>query len=514
MPTSIAGSHRSSKNSYRAVADNAVIEEHLFGSLKKTSGKNSDIEIAIVGKDTVQVRKKFGCQSKRKEADAAVISASELHALQSQAQNLSKEESEEQQRRHAALQAERMEKSQARRAKMEDMEEERKKKTMASELDTEMEAQRSSVLEKAKAMLDEDNDDVKEMNKMVLYSKVVTVRDAQVQEKRYIQSERAFEEKQLDQMMELERLKALKMYEERNLKRADDQHRGAQIIIDQIKDRQVQRMQQEEHRDMERKFILQQISSIKDEEVEQQKQKVVASKKLMEEVEQANRTSMQIKDSKLIAERLEAQRVLKYQKNKELRARRAEEEKMAEKAKKEAEVDRMRGMQEKAADKAAEMDALRAKRANESAERAAREKEQHDKTRVEARNAELIQARKHQQQEKERRLAEQAKFERDEFERIIEVQMQQEDAERSRQVAEKRIRLAHCEELKDQIAAREEKALQDRRNALEQGNIVRAQLMVERRKLEKIKDKKISNLQKVGVPEKYWSELARKKISV
>merc|ERR1712139_416026 len=119
-----------------------------------------------------------------------------------------------------------------------------------------------------------------------------------------------------------------------------------------------------------------------------------------------------------------------------------------------------------------------------------------------------------QQSEKERRLAEQAKFERDEFERIIQVQMQQEEAERQRQEEEKGLRLQHASEIRQQIAAREERAMQERRDFLEEGNVVRAQISAERKKLEKIKERKISQLQKAGVPEKYWAELARKKISV
>ena len=79
---------------------------------------------------------------------------------------------------------------------------------------------------------------------------------------------------------------------------------------------------------------------------------------------------------------------------------------------------------------------------------------------------------------------------------------------------EKRARYMHCDELRQQIAAREEKALQDRRTFLEEGNNIRREITAERAKLEKIKTRKIEELKKVGVPEKYWSELARKKISV
>ena len=47
--------------------------------------------------------------------------------------------------------------------------------------------------------------------------------------RRYIQQEKEEEERQLDMMMEIERLKALKMYEEREKKRVTDQRRGAQV---------------------------------------------------------------------------------------------------------------------------------------------------------------------------------------------------------------------------------------------------------------------------------------------
>merc|ERR1719432_77459 len=111
------------------------------------------------------------------------------------------------------------------------------------------------------------------MNQMMLYSKVVTIRDAQIQEKRMVQAEREEEERLLDGMMEIERLKALRMYEVREKERGEAQRSGAKVIIEQIKDRQGQRMREEEHRDQERAFILKQIEQLKEEEVETAKQK-------------------------------------------------------------------------------------------------------------------------------------------------------------------------------------------------------------------------------------------------
>merc|ERR1712084_46550 len=206
-------------------------------------------------------------------------------------------------------------------------EEERKKNAMMNDQEKEGRAQKNSVLERAKQMLDEDMDDVKHMNQMMLYSKVVTIRDAQIQEKRNVQAEKEEEERQLDAMMEIERLKALRMYEVREKERLESQRSGAKVIIEQIKDRQSQRMREEEQRDQERAFILKQIEALKAEEVEQAQQKKLAAERLMKEVNTANTSAMKIKEDKMLAEKLEEQKIIEYQENKELRERELEEEK-------------------------------------------------------------------------------------------------------------------------------------------------------------------------------------------
>merc|ERR1719158_1036853 len=332
---------------------------------------------------------------------------SELNRLRDNATLLTKEQELEMQRRRDEAQAERLRKSRERKEKMMQMEEERKKNALLTGGDKENRAQTNSVLEKAKQMMDEEMDDVKHMNQMMLYSKVVTIRDAQIQEKRAVQGELEEEERQLDMMMEIERLKALKMYEEREKARLDDQRRGSQVIVEQIKDRQAQRMREEEARDQERAFILKQIEALKEEEVEQQKAKKMAAGRLMAEVNAANSAAMKIKEDKMLAEKLEDQKILDYERDRERRERELEEEKARVAAEKEQETARLRAQQEKAQDKAAEMDALRAKRAVEAAERVAREKEQQERARLEAINKELAIARQMQQAEKERRLAEQ-----------------------------------------------------------------------------------------------------------
>merc|ERR1719247_2074482 len=156
-------------------------------------------------------------------------------------------------------------------------------------------------------------------------------------------------------------------------------------------------MREEESRDQERSFILKQIESLKAEEVEQQKQKKLAAARLMTEVNAANTAAMKIKEEKMLAEKLEEQKIIEYQENRELREREMEAEKERVAAEKELETAKLRARQEKAQDKASEMDALRAKRAMEAAERAARDKEKMEQDRLDAINQELNLARKQQQ---------------------------------------------------------------------------------------------------------------------
>lgn len=88
------------------------------------------------------------------------------------------------------------------------------------------------MLAKAQKQMDEEIDDVKHMNQMVLYSKVVTIRDKQLEENKVLEQKWVDEQKRLDLMMEIERLKKLQVLEEREKRRVEAQRMGAAVIID------------------------------------------------------------------------------------------------------------------------------------------------------------------------------------------------------------------------------------------------------------------------------------------
>jgi len=99
--------------------------------------------------------------------------------------------------------------------------------------------------------LNEQEDEIKKLNEIILNAKCHAIRDAQLQEKKEIQDELAEENKRLDEMMEIERLRALEQYEQRELDRQYKQVEGANIIKTQINDNEQRRILEDEKREQE-----------------------------------------------------------------------------------------------------------------------------------------------------------------------------------------------------------------------------------------------------------------------
>jgi hypothetical protein len=139
------------------------------------------------------------------------------------------------------------------------MDRERAKKVAPTDIEQSNRNKDVGILSKAQAQLDEELDDVKHMNQMVLYSKVVTIRDKQLQENKELEYEWVEEQKKLDLMMEIERLKGLKVAEERETVRMHARRKGAVVIVDQIQEREIERIKQREMLQKEQEQMARQI---------------------------------------------------------------------------------------------------------------------------------------------------------------------------------------------------------------------------------------------------------------
>jgi len=108
-------------------------------------------------------------------------------------------------------------------------------------------------------------------------------------------------------------------------------------------------------------------------------------------------------------------------------------------------------------------------------------------------------------------LKEQAKFEKEEFERVITVQKSAEEIERLKQIREKELRDRNALEIKKQIVDIEENRRKTRRDFLEEGNKLKTEKRERDATIEGIRNRKVEELEKLEVPKQYRSELLKKR---
>lgn len=142
---------------------------------------------------------------------AAMLSQTEINRIK----GTTKIETQEEKQMAATLVRQQKEaaqqESKARKERMQQFDRERAARVQPNDIEQAQRNKDVGILSKAQAQMDEELDDVKHMNQMVLYSKVVTIRDKQLEENRQLEKEWLEEQKKLDLMMEIERLKGLKV---------------------------------------------------------------------------------------------------------------------------------------------------------------------------------------------------------------------------------------------------------------------------------------------------------------
>eukprot|EP00892_Ulva_mutabilis_P000934 jgi/Ulvmu1/10841/UM007_0015.1 len=528
-----------SSATYRTLAKTSQVDESLFSSkksnTKKTAqGSNGALKSATerTGPAIVSLSKD---QLHRMLKPSPVLTLSQANALKLEAQ-----ETRDAERAH----------SNARKARMLAMEEERKKQVPPTETELLRQQADAKIRSRAEEILLEQQDEAKAMNRMVNYCKCVTIRDAQLAERKYMMLEEEEETRRLDAMMEAERLKALRIYEEREVQRKYERIKGAQVLQEQLEERQRERIREEEQQERERLIMLKEMERLREQELRQQVEKQQRAKELIAEVMDANKEQVERKKDMQAREVAEDARIADYNRRKQLREAAVAEEKARIAREKELECARLRAAQEKAADKQSELDELRARRHAEAAEREWRAKEAAKAARNQAILDDLHSSRQAQKAAKLVQQAEMAKREKSEFEQIIKVNQVKEaqDAKLHSQVCQCSVwsiflesflmtlgtaftdrslkaatmlyteaHLVQIQELKKQnqaevlaqISANKEKKQLERVMVLEEGTKVVKKADQYMAQVEAIKQKKLNELKKAGVPAKYCAELMK-----
>ena len=352
-------------------------------------------------------------------------------------------------------------------------------------------------------IISKEDDYVKQMDKMVLYAKVATIRDRQIIDKKKIEEINKKKEEKLDLLMELERLKDLKYREEEKEKLIKKQREGSLILKEQIKNIQHERELQKELIEKEGKEMKKLMEKIFEDEKKKKEQEKIKNEIRIKEFLEANRISILNKEKRKKEEKEEDIKIYEYNIEKAKKEEEMFQEKKRLEIKKELELSKLRDKQLKINDNKEELDSLRAKRTFEENERKIRKKEMDDMINKQKKINELIRDNKRQIEAKELILAEEAIKEKEQFNNIINEQIKEIDRLNEIEKKKKEQFVNHREELKKQILNKQEKEKIDRREILEEGRKIRQNNEEYKKNLEKVKKQRINYLKSLNIEDKY-----------
>ncbi|RNF27192.1 flagella associated protein [Trypanosoma conorhini] len=376
--------------------------------------------------------------------------------------------------------------------------------------DIEEEQQQRLHLERAKNLIDEQFEEVRAMNQIVMEAKCLAIRNAQLMEKKRGKEAERKQEEELDQMMVLESKRAQRLYEEREREQVEGRKKNLAVIRAQLEEREIDRIRKLEAHQQEQEAMTRHIERLREEEAAEKLRRQEAARRLMEDAALSNAEQIKLKKRQQELELEEERQVLEYIKAKEERERRFAEEQQRIRDEKEREVARLRAQQQRVQDKQAELDEIRAKRAQEAHARETRRKEKERKENERAILQELARVREQQMEERKRIKAEQHQQELEELEHIVAVQKLALEKDRERKARARHLHEENSLAVLKQIMEVEERRRRERHEHVAEGNNLLMQMRDREAAIEAIRQRKLAELEELGVPEEYTKALTKK----
>lgn len=531
LSSSSTTSNRSrTRTRYRTKALNSQVDESLFGGIKSLAHCDSPVvllrdrnairntlstlaldrkpeTIQLITRDLVR---ELIVPTKDPSGESLIMSPEEFERIKWASQVLTPEELEAREQNFKKEKEAIVDAVTTRKKMMKQKEMIWRNNKKLSDLEEEAKERAQGLLQRASKLRMEQEEELKDMSKLILNAKCHAIRDAQILEKQLIQKELDAEEKRLDQMMEVERQKSVQRQEELDKRRREERIRGRRHIVEQMEKNQEERSLLAEHREQEKEQMLEYMDRLHEEDLRDMEQRQQQKLKMQAEIKRINDENQRQKAELLAQERLADQMVMEFTKKKMAREAEFEAEQERIRREKEMEIARLRAMQEKVQDFQAEQDALRAKRNQEVADREWRQKEKENAQKKMETEAKLRKSRLEQVAFKEHTLAVQVQRDRDEFERILRAQREQIERERLEEERKATGRLQHANELRCQVRENQQKQVQDRMAIFEEGRRLKEEAQKRRERIDDIKKQKLEELRATGLPEKYCIEVERK----
>ncbi|CAH2000883.1 unnamed protein product [Acanthoscelides obtectus] len=365
------------------------------------------------------------------------------------------------------------------------------------------------LLNRSKELLIEQDDRVKNANRVILATKCRAIRRAQIEEKELIARQLREEEMRLDMMMEQRRQKLMSIEEK---KREEEEKKKKQYVSEvtrQIKENEIGRLLEAEKIEEESKMLNRALIALQKEEEEKQKRRYEAQQKIRKEFAKADAEVQHYKKLREEENKIAAMRIEKFMREKQEREEAREKEQEAIKVQKEKEIAAMRAAQEKAMDSQAMMDELNAMRWQEEKEREWREQEKAKARKRQQALDDLRVARR--QQIEDIRKAQAVALARDEedFKKVATVQKELHEKDKEKQRKKKAQIENHRKELLKQINEKERERIYYQQEKFEDGTAQRLEIEIRDRNVEEYLKNKVKGLKDMNIPEKYVADIER-----
>jgi len=504
---------RASTFRYRVKARTSNVDESLFGSPNKRGQQRP--RDAAPKRETVQVVTKDLIRnvivpSKDPSGNSIVLGRHNLNRIKSSSRVRSQSEIEDEAMRRQAEKEEKAAEVAERKQHFAELDMEKKTSEGLNDLETEAMKENEYLLEKARIAKIEQDDKIKKMNELINDAKVHAIRDMQVNEKEEIQNDVEDEDKRLDVIMEVHRLKGIKESERVEQEKMISRREGAREILKQIKLNTETHLLEEEKKNAEAQALVDYMEKLQEEDVAELMQRKMAQLALKEEVDHLNQQAQVQKELRAQQEKIQDLKAVEYNRLKAEREAAFEAQQAKVRKAKELEIQRLRSQQERAQDHQAERDALRAKRNQEQNEREWRRREKEEAEKRAQVALQMSRAREEQINHKLHFQAIQAQRERQEFQRILGGQ-EREIVKEKESKEKKLVELDnHARQLRAQIQNREQERIEERRQFYDESDKLAVEQQEQERKIQKVIDRKLDELRQAGIDEKYVAEVVRK----
>ncbi|KAF7260115.1 hypothetical protein EG68_02344 [Paragonimus skrjabini miyazakii] len=534
-----SSSRKSKISSYRTIGRQSVVDENLFGephhvkelarnvnnkaieepeitvTRPKSSNDNCDKERIFRGHKRIRhissdLVRDIIIPDGDSNTKSIILSKKQYDELTEKAKIVTDEDEKEALRTANEIKLSEAAASQARKEQMRQHDLARHKNAKLTDLEEEARKQAEVLLQKALEQRQDQEDEIRELNELILNAKIQAIRDEQILEKQQIKKEMSEEELRLDNMMEMARQDAIRIQEEIDKKRHEQEMLGACQVLNQIQQNRQDRLLELERNEQENALAQQRINEELLKEIANREVKHQMQAKIRTDLNNANDDMRRRRAEEQERDRLFDLKILEIQKEKAEREAAYEAEQARIRQEKELEIARLRALQERASDEAAERDALRAKRAAEAREREWRLKEKADALKKQETEDLLKRARITQAEERRRLLAIEAGRERMEFERILKRQKEMMDNDQREQNEAKLKNQKYAEEIRRQICLKEQERISERNAFFEEGVRLEEEARLRRMRLMDAKNRKLKELRAAGIPEKYLHQVERK----